>query len=152
MKCLEIARLQYFAPNTQGLLGALSGPQTPCLLNEPPSENFCLRACTAFRFSWNICEFTMQVKHVFHVGKTILQNYRYITNTCAYVKSPYYLTFSNCRESFVWPLTCVVNVPVIIAMHWCVGLKSAFYRGREETFMNVYEYLIFNLTVAWVIP
>ena len=26
MKCLEIARLQDFAPNTQGLLGALSGP------------------------------------------------------------------------------------------------------------------------------
>ena len=33
MKCLEIARLQDFAPapNTQGLLGALSGPQTPNL-------------------------------------------------------------------------------------------------------------------------
>ena len=29
MKCLEIARLQDFAPNSQGLLGALSGPQTP---------------------------------------------------------------------------------------------------------------------------
>ena len=29
MKCLEIARLQDFVPNNQGLLGALSGPQTP---------------------------------------------------------------------------------------------------------------------------
>ena len=67
--------------------------------NEAPSEKVCLRAWTAFRFSWNICEFTMQVKHVFHVVKTILQNYRYITNTCACVESPYYLTFSNCRES-----------------------------------------------------
>ena len=30
MKCLKIARLQDFAPNTPGLLGALSGPQTLC--------------------------------------------------------------------------------------------------------------------------
>ena len=30
MKCLEIARFQDFAPNTPELLGALSGPQTPC--------------------------------------------------------------------------------------------------------------------------
>ena len=33
MKCLEIARLQDFAPNTQGLLGALSGP--PYQTNPP---------------------------------------------------------------------------------------------------------------------
>ena len=46
MKCLEIARLQYFAPNTQGLLRALSGPQTPCRIELTPSENFCLRAWT----------------------------------------------------------------------------------------------------------
>ena len=30
MKCLKIARLQDFALNTPGLLGALSGPQTLC--------------------------------------------------------------------------------------------------------------------------
>ena len=30
MKCLIIARLQDFAPNTPGLLGALSSPQTLC--------------------------------------------------------------------------------------------------------------------------
>ena len=50
MKCLEIARLQDFAPNTQGLLGALSGPQNPAVSNELPSENFCLRAwyCLSF--------------------------------------------------------------------------------------------------------
>ena len=30
MKCLKIARLQDFAPNTPGLLGALSGLQTLC--------------------------------------------------------------------------------------------------------------------------
>ena len=30
MKCLKIARLQDFAPNTPGLLGALSRPQTLC--------------------------------------------------------------------------------------------------------------------------
>ena len=42
MKCLEIARLQDFAPNTQGLLGALSRPQTPCRIERTPSENVCL--------------------------------------------------------------------------------------------------------------
>ena len=36
MKCLETARLQDFEPNTQGLQGALSGPQTPAVSNEPP--------------------------------------------------------------------------------------------------------------------
>ena len=30
MKCLEIARLKDFAPNTPGLLGVDQGPQTPC--------------------------------------------------------------------------------------------------------------------------
>ena len=30
MKCLEIARLKDFAPNTPGLLGVAKGPQTPC--------------------------------------------------------------------------------------------------------------------------
>ena len=30
MKCLEIARLKDFAPNTPGLLGVAQGPQTPC--------------------------------------------------------------------------------------------------------------------------
>ena len=30
MKCLEIARLKYFAPNTAGILGVTQGPQTPC--------------------------------------------------------------------------------------------------------------------------
>ena len=36
MKCLEIARLQDFAPNTQGLLGTLSGSQTPCRIERTP--------------------------------------------------------------------------------------------------------------------
>ena len=36
MKCLEIARLQDFAPNTQGPLGVLSGPKPPAVSNEPP--------------------------------------------------------------------------------------------------------------------
>ena len=36
MKCLEIARLQDFASNTEGLLGALSGPQTPCRIERTP--------------------------------------------------------------------------------------------------------------------
>ena len=40
MKCLEIARLQDFAPNTQGLLGALSGPQTPCRIEWTPLWKF----------------------------------------------------------------------------------------------------------------
>ena len=40
MKCLEIARLQEFAPNTQGLLGALSGPQTPCRIERTPLWKF----------------------------------------------------------------------------------------------------------------
>ena len=40
MKCLEIARLQDFAPNTQGLLGALSGPQTPCRIERTPLWKF----------------------------------------------------------------------------------------------------------------
>ena len=30
MKCLEIARLKVFAPNTPGLLGVAQGPKTPC--------------------------------------------------------------------------------------------------------------------------
>ena len=30
MKCLEIARLKDFAPNTPGLQGVAQGPQTPC--------------------------------------------------------------------------------------------------------------------------
>ena len=30
MKCLEIARLKDFAPNTHGILGVAQGPQTPC--------------------------------------------------------------------------------------------------------------------------
>ena len=29
ISCLQIARMQDFAPNTPELLGALSGPQTP---------------------------------------------------------------------------------------------------------------------------
>ena len=37
MKCLEIARLQNFAPNTPGHLGALSGPQTLYRIDESPS-------------------------------------------------------------------------------------------------------------------
>ena len=54
MKCLEIARLKDFAPNTPGLLGVAQGPQTPCPevhaqlemhVDEPPSGNSCLRAC-----------------------------------------------------------------------------------------------------------
>ena len=54
MKCLEIARLQDFAPNTQGLLGALSGPQTPFRIDEPPSENFCLLYVTwVSRLIWS---------------------------------------------------------------------------------------------------
>ena len=36
MKFLEIARLQDFAPNTKGLLGALSGLQTPCRIERTP--------------------------------------------------------------------------------------------------------------------
>ena len=40
MKCLEIARLQDFALNTQGLLGALSGPQTPCRIERSPLWKF----------------------------------------------------------------------------------------------------------------
>ena len=38
--CMEIARLQDFAPNTQGLLGALSGPQTPCRIERTPFLKF----------------------------------------------------------------------------------------------------------------
>ena len=30
MKCLKIAKLKGFAPNTPGLLGVVQGPQTPC--------------------------------------------------------------------------------------------------------------------------
>mgnify|MGYP003690688589 CR=1 FL=1 len=54
MKCLEIARLKDFAPNTPGLLGVAQGPQTQCRevgdsrsmrVDEPPSGNSCLRAC-----------------------------------------------------------------------------------------------------------
>ena len=30
MKCLQIARLKDFTPNTPGLLGVAQGPQTPC--------------------------------------------------------------------------------------------------------------------------
>ena len=40
MKCLEIARLQDFEPNTQGLLGALRGPQTPCRIERTPLWKF----------------------------------------------------------------------------------------------------------------
>ena len=40
MKCPEIARLQDFAPNTQGLLGALSGPQTSCRIERTPLWKF----------------------------------------------------------------------------------------------------------------
>ena len=42
MKCREIARLQDFAPNTctQGLLGALSGPQIPCRIERTPLWKF----------------------------------------------------------------------------------------------------------------
>ena len=39
-RILEIARLQDFAPNTQGLLGALSGPQTPCRIERTPHWKF----------------------------------------------------------------------------------------------------------------
>ena len=59
MKCLEIARLQDFAPNTQGLLGALSGAKTPCRIERTPLWNFCLRAwakvascCKNFHFNF----------------------------------------------------------------------------------------------------
>ena len=40
MKSLEIARLQDFAPNTQVLLGDLSGPQTPCRIERTPLWKF----------------------------------------------------------------------------------------------------------------
>ena len=41
MKCLEIARLQDFAPNTQGLLGALCGPPPPLpYRTNPPLKIF----------------------------------------------------------------------------------------------------------------
>ena len=47
MKCLEIARLQDFAPNTPGFLGGLvslpRGARFAMLVDEPPSGN--LRAC-----------------------------------------------------------------------------------------------------------
>ena len=40
MKCLEIARLQDFAPNTQRLVGALSGLQTTCRIERTPLWKF----------------------------------------------------------------------------------------------------------------
>ena len=43
MKCLEIARLQDFAPNTPDPLPR--GARFAMLVDEPPSENSCLRAC-----------------------------------------------------------------------------------------------------------
>ena len=41
IRCLQIAKMQDFAPNTPELLGALSGPQTP-VRNEsnPPPQSF----------------------------------------------------------------------------------------------------------------
>ena len=75
MKCLEIAKLQDFAPNTQGLLGALSGPQTPCRIERTPSENFCLRACSAWVVyrEWAIMENTTFVQIIIIV-KALNQN------------------------------------------------------------------------------
>ena len=59
MKCLEIARLQDFAPFTQGLLGAFSRAKTPCRIERTPLWNFCLRAwakvascCKNFHFNF----------------------------------------------------------------------------------------------------
>ena len=38
IRCLQIARVQDFAPNTPELLGALSGPQTPGRKSTSPCE------------------------------------------------------------------------------------------------------------------
>ena len=46
IRCLQIARMQDFAPITPELVGVLSGPQTPARKRvEPPFIDFCLRAC-----------------------------------------------------------------------------------------------------------
>ena len=44
VKCLEIPRLQDFAPNTKGFWEPWAAPKPPAVSNEPPSENFCLQA------------------------------------------------------------------------------------------------------------
>ena len=66
MKCLEIARLQDFAPNTQGLRGALSGPQTPCRIERTPTENFYGPECDAtlrmFIFDYSICNMNARAR------------------------------------------------------------------------------------------
>ena len=46
IRCLQIARMQDFAPNTPELLGALSGPQTP-----PPTVRAPRIARCATRFA-----------------------------------------------------------------------------------------------------
>ena len=40
IRCLQIARMQDFAPNTPELLGALSGPQTPGRNESNPPQSF----------------------------------------------------------------------------------------------------------------
>ena len=51
MKCLEIARLQDVQDGRilhqipKGFWEPWAAPKPPAVSNEPPSENFCLRAC-----------------------------------------------------------------------------------------------------------
>ena len=60
----------------------------------------------------------MQVKRNIRVGKTIYYtNYQYITNKCACIEFPHYLTvFVVCFplygfDPYIKSSTCVVNVP-----------------------------------------
>ena len=40
IRCLQISRMQDFAPNTPELLGALSGPRPPAVMSRTPRQSF----------------------------------------------------------------------------------------------------------------
>ena len=71
MKCLEIAKLQDFAPNTQELLGALSGPQTPCRIERTPLWKFLptglIRLVHGYKISWvtGLLHYNIKTIHYF---------------------------------------------------------------------------------------
>ena len=77
MKCLEIATLQDFAPNTLELLAELHLAKRSALLamrvEEPPSGSSCLRACNK-SINQSLILLTEEIKENISISFTFLRN------------------------------------------------------------------------------
>ena len=98
----------------------------------------------------NTSEVTMHVKSDKHVGKTILNKlliyYEYMClSRVSTLFGKICCLFSNCNYIYsyiTYYLRCkwtTFFVSVLLTMQWSVALWPAFWRGREETFMNIFQ-------------